>query len=158
MVMTDLSRNRKVLAVVALVVVALATYGVWRWINPSGPVIVTRGYFTDDDGETLFVDAIMRKAPFDHGGKIAVRAHAFSADGGKTRFVGYLEKDSPDVATRRAEALARGESENLDTNEPVVKKPGDPNAPWLSRLDEPKFSAIIDVMTPDGRRAMEVHP
>ena len=57
-------------------------------------------YFEESDGfddGSWFADKAERVPPFDHHGQPAVRLHLFSCDGGKTTFVGYLEKLPEDV-------------------------------------------------------------
>jgi hypothetical protein len=62
-----------------------------------------RAYYTDDDGATYFADAADKVTPFDHNGKQAVLAHVFSCDGGSNKFVGWLERFSPEGKKKQAE-------------------------------------------------------
>lgn len=60
------------------------------------PTFPDQFFFSTDDGATVFADDISKNPPFDHGGSEAVRAHVYTADGGKHRWVAYLEKsDGP---------------------------------------------------------------
>src|SRR4051812_38658926 len=51
-------------------------------------------YFSNDDGATWFADDAKKVAPFDKDGRPAYLAHVFTCDGGKTKFVLYLERYS----------------------------------------------------------------
>src|SRR5688500_13766950 len=53
-------------------------------------------WFTTDDGKTLFTDNARKLPPFDHYGKPAYRAYVYTCDGGKTQFVAFLERYTPD--------------------------------------------------------------
>jgi hypothetical protein len=51
-------------------------------------------FLTVDDGKTFFVGAAEPLPPFQHEGKTAYRAYVFTCDGGKTTWVGYVERYS----------------------------------------------------------------
>ena len=55
----------------------------------------TRTRTTVDDGATYFPDDANKIPPFTKDGKEAVRARVFSCDGGKTKYVAYLERITP---------------------------------------------------------------
>src|SRR4051812_15627729 len=82
----------------ALVVVILGA-GLVLYFSMRSPAVKAGGnqaYFSDDDGKTYFADAASRIPPAERGGKEVVRAHVFSCDGGKTLFVGYLHRFTPE--------------------------------------------------------------
>ena len=59
----------------------------------GGSIVPAQAYYTTDDGKTWFAADASNKAPFQHDGKQALRAHVFQcAD--KPPFVGYLSKYS----------------------------------------------------------------
>jgi hypothetical protein len=101
----------------------------------------TRLYFTVDEGKTLFVAASSSKTPFQQDGKIAVRAHVFSCDGGKTNFVGYLSKNS---------AIA---------GEDLIRRPGEER--WFP-ISSPGAAVMMAVKCPGketgGGTPVEVFP
>src|SRR5947207_12339964 len=67
---------------------------------PERPVrIMTKSYYSTDDGKTYFEDSADHLVPFDKDGKEAVRAHVFQCGGGAP-FVGYLEKLDSKVKAR----------------------------------------------------------
>ena len=105
----SLNKNPKIAAGIA-VGAMLAGLGFVGWqLGASGPSAVERGgYFSDDDGKTFFVDDIDKVAPFDRGGKEAVRAYVYTCDDGATKFVGFLERYKPDAATKIRAARESG--------------------------------------------------
>lgn len=65
----------------------------------------SQAYYSDDDGQTYFVDSIDKIPPFYHGGKEADRAFVFS--GGDGKFVGYLQRFKPFAVKLLNEASAK---------------------------------------------------
>src|SRR5450755_960219 len=59
---------------------------------------VNTAYYSDDDGQTYFVDSLYKFPPFDHGGKTAVQAILAESNGHK--FVGYLKRFKPAAQTQ----------------------------------------------------------
>jgi len=103
-------------------------------------VTATHVFFTTDEGKTLFPIEATTRAPFVRDNKLAVRAHVYSCDGGKTTFVAYLSKFSP-VA-----------------QEPLVKRPG--MTQWFP-LDTPGAAIILQVKCPEGvvgKSPVEIFP
>lgn len=149
---------------IAIIVLAIAfpKYGILWYIPPFSSVFddtpgpITHLYYTTDDGATWFEDKADKHAPFDKDGKQAVRVYLFSCDGKKTKFVGYLERLTPD-AKAKAEALqkkiesdpaAMMEMESIMQDGYEVKKKGD--AKWVKR-NTPEGDAIIQPSCPDGK-------
>jgi hypothetical protein len=102
-------------------------------------------WFTTDDGKTLFTDEARKLPPFDHDGKPAYRAYVYSCDGGKTRFVAFLERYTPD-ALRQLEEQRKssmppelGVIDRLMNQGREVKRPGDAN--WVN-FSDPKGKII----------------
>jgi len=100
--------------------------------NPTSPT--GQFYFTIDDGKTWFPAPATTKAPFQHEGKSALRAHLYSTDGGKTFFVGFISKFSPiagEMMVRRQGSLiwtpmsapAAGDMMTVKAPAPIAGKP-----------------------------------
>jgi len=122
-----------------------------------------RAAYTIDDGKTWFVDVDNRITPFTKNGQTAVSAALFSSDGGKTKFVGYLQRNDPSAvqklskpnAVKRAD-LPSGEAVELGYSV-QVKRPLSPNSPWI-RMDSPEAAAITQPKSPSGQPATAVEP
>jgi hypothetical protein len=82
-------------AVLMIVVAAVAIAAQMRSDRPAGDP--TKAFYSDDDGQTFFIDSADRIPPFDRNGKPAARAYVY-ADGGKRQFVGFLQRFKPDTA------------------------------------------------------------
>ena len=144
------------IAVVAVVVLAVA----WQVLGgaPSSGAGGAPGglYFTTDDGATTFTAPANHLAPFDHNGKQAVRAVMYSCDGGKTKFVGYLERYTPSAKQQmeagKQAAQTGGKmvmaAPNMGVAVLEVKKPGEKNA-WVDK-SRPQGQAVIRVTCPPG--------
>ena len=128
-------RARPQLVLAAIVVVALAAMSIGLSTAKKTAISTTqipRGYYTCDDGITLFQDAGGRLTPFVHDGREAVSAHvAIGADGKPT--VLYLSKRT-DGAGITPQTAAMG------TDTELVKRPGE--STWV-RLKDPKAAAIV---------------
>lgn len=122
----------------------------------SSRVREASGFFTDDDGQTLFTADLMSVPPFDHNGREAVRAYVFTTDGGNTRFVAYLEKYAPQakqaIEKFRAELLKNPSQppsavalEQIGQGT-LVKKPGQGN--WVSVKDYASFAKVVQIQVP----------
>lgn len=122
--------------------------------NPE-PKLSTKGYFTVDDGKTVFVDELGRFAPFKTPQGIAVRAFVFSCDKGKTRFVAYLLRHRRDGDPVTGTLIGTG-PEYLEGQQ--LKRPGDPDDSWVSIENLEKTHAILSVICRDGQPAEPVHP
>jgi hypothetical protein len=100
----------------------------------------TQVFFTVDDGATLFTDDSTTQPPFDYNGKQAVRAFAYTCDGGSHRFVQYLMKF-------RNATIQRPGMTPQQSATPMVKKPG--QSAWID-LSSPKALAIYLPVCPAG--------
>jgi hypothetical protein len=120
-------------------VLAAIVFGIWYAMSGSAPPPLTskpdftKGFYSDDDGKTYFVDSVKKAAPFNHNGKEAVRAYLFRC--GSTTFVGLLGRNTK-VAVSRPDAADLGADYKLIAvaivvgSPPIfeIKKPG--SAKW----------------------------
>lgn len=152
---TLIDRRRRAVIVAALVAVAVAAYFVARQFRTVSElsVIPIRDFYSVDDGQSWFLDKIDRITPFDHDGKPAVLVHLFTCDGGKTRFVGYLER-LPEHALELYRATYQGavnpnpEADDIAvTVGRLVKRKGDKE--WVPASD-PRYLDVVQVDCPDG--------
>jgi hypothetical protein len=136
----------------ALVLVAIV-FGVYllRGSAPPEPITAkpdfTKGFYSDDDGQTFFVDEIGKVTPFTHNGKQAVRAYVFKC--GSTTFVGLLGRNTDAGKLQRDAKLLGGDYKALmvsGAKPPTfeIKKPHGgnwtpvtlgPTDPWHGQLD-----------------------
>src|SRR5579862_2306749 len=81
--------NEKPAYAVATAIVALIVLGLFMYLHLRDDTtgIVSRMYYSDDDGKTYFADSTSRIFPFDHNGKPAYRAYVFQGSG--QPFVAY---------------------------------------------------------------------
>ncbi|MFN4241613.1 MAG: hypothetical protein ACK4PI_00080 [Tepidisphaerales bacterium] len=131
----------------AVILIAVQLFGGSR--RAEGRVS-NKQFFTVDDGQTLFVDDISKIPPFDHQGKQAVRAKVFTCDGGRTRFVGYLERYSPQAIEAMQRAAAGGDNDTAQMQLEAgleVKRPGETR--WTPFRDGEGYR-IIAVQCPEG--------
>jgi hypothetical protein len=146
--------HRLLMALSVLCIVAVILIGLF--LSRTGSIQArpdnapAQAYFTTDDGATYFADDAKKTAPFDHNGKEAVQCFVFTSDGGKTRFVGYLQRFSVEGKKRR-EAMSREQAQNESARilqlMTEVKKPGQAN--WI-RGNDPAAAAITTPIAPDG--------
>jgi hypothetical protein len=143
---------------IGIVVIALIII-IWQLSGGRGYTFPTRAFYTVDDGQTTFVDAIDRIPPFDHQGQEAVRVHMFSCDGGRTRFVGYLERYNPQAKARMEQArAAEGQEMMMDMMYDELamtgveyRKPGMPAGQWVNHMQHPQIAGeVTSVRCPDG--------
>jgi hypothetical protein len=126
-------------------------------------------FYSDDDGASYFEDSNQLVPPFDHGGKLAYRAHVFTYDGGKTKWVGYLEGYTSEARPRivKIHALMDKLAKDPHAKPPppdqdpmyvipeishkglVIKQPGKDNK-WVSEADGGAFAKAKQVVCPDG--------
>ncbi len=126
--------------------------------GPGGPV--TKEFYSDDDGKTYFEDDREKIPPFDRNGKPAYRARVFTCDGGKTNFVGWLERYTP-----QAKKMLEDQAKNAgggpvlmeDQSGLQIKKPGTGDKGWVGGQD-PATMQIRDVKCPNGSPAELVLP
>lgn len=118
----------------------------------GGPRPTNEAFYTSDDGKTWFEDSRDKVLPFQKDGKPAVRARVFSCDGGKTRFVGFLERHTEQ--TRKNYEQMKNDPSAHHALGPMlsqgieVKRPGDKEWSGMNRMDQ--FIKVQDVKCPDG--------
>jgi hypothetical protein len=100
-------------------------------------------FFTVDDGKTFFAAGSDNIPPFEYNGKQAVQAYVFEA-GGK-RFVGYLERYTPDA---RKAILEGKHSPQVVLHGRELKKPGERT--WTKSGDLNVEAKITHVSPPPG--------
>jgi hypothetical protein len=144
---------RAAVALSLLVIAASAAWLTWFfWPMPTARP-PTRAWYTVDDGATWFADDAERIPPFEHDGKQAVRLHLFTCDGGKTAFVGYLQKIPEETFAqlrRRGVDPATIDDDVLaGENGWLCKRPGAEN-PWVSSRDDTAYRGVVAVRCPEG--------
>ena len=149
-------------ATIAIIVIAIGII-VWQMLPERAPRIVTKSYYTVDDGKTWFEDAADKIAPFDKDGKEAVRAHLFKCGENGEKFVGYLEKLDAKVKQKLEQfqgspsnrgRVMPGQAE-VEDNGLLVKRPLDKN--WIPQ-SHPNAARIRTIMCKDGSYAIRVVP
>jgi hypothetical protein len=99
-------------AAIGVILLALI-FLIYQVIGPSGPRLITKAYYTADDGASYFPDDIGLVPPFDHDGKQAVKAYVFKGPGVR-EFVGYLERYTDDAKKMIESDRARGGAGPMD--------------------------------------------
>jgi hypothetical protein len=148
-------QSRQTLLAVVVGVLILAIAGYW-WLSGSSDSqsgLPQRAFYSVDDGKTWFEDSASQIAPFDHSGKEAVRAYVFTSDGGKTKWVGYLERCTAQAKTAILNARnGKGEPEEIVRRRlgggVEVKKPNDTK--WVPISDAQGAAAIMQPKSPTG--------
>jgi hypothetical protein len=148
-------------ATIFIILVAIGVI-VWQMLPESAPRLMSKAYYTNDDGKTWFEDSADKIVPYDKDGKEAVRAHLFQCSGGAP-FVGYLERLDPNVKKKLDEFYASpsnkgrimpGQIEQEESGR-LVKRPGDKS--WL-RISDPLAARITTIKCKDGSYATRVTP
>lgn len=136
-------------AVLMVGVAVYIGYSNTKDMRPPGPAL----WYSVDDGKTWFADTAARVPPFKTAeGKEAVRAHVFTCGGGKTTFVGYLERMNPASRAEIEKYRAAGAMPDTPTAQRLfeggaeVKLPGE--AAWRKRADFPPEGPAVKC--PDG--------
>jgi hypothetical protein len=121
---------------IAIIVLALGVVVFEMKPKSAGPP--KTGYFyTDDDGQSWFIDSMTNYPPFDHGGKQAVQAHVFLKNGQPTCV--YESKLTDDMKALLADPSSGDVSADKGT---MVKRPGEPDDKWVLQSD-PEGAAVI---------------
>jgi len=156
-----LNRHPAATVGVVLVLVALAVASIIYQLRPVSEIgfIPRKDFYSDDDGQTWFVDDVDKITPFEHGGKPAVLVRLFTCDGGRTKFVGYLER-LPDGAVEKYRERLHLPSDAVPEADEVaevagslVKRKGDPE--WVPSSDGLKYAQIVRVYCPDEKGELE---
>ena len=151
-----LNRNPLLAAGATLLIIGGATWFTYNQIAHSRDGTSAHAFYTTDQTDfslkSLFVDGINNHAPFMHNGKEAYLAHVFSCDGGKTRFIGFLEKFDDDSKSQLDSAPQKPggritDASSLATEAQhgviryVKKKGGD----WVPSNDEEAYDKVVNV-------------
>lgn len=159
-----MNRNPGIVMGVVIVAILIAGYFiVQQFRGSSGGTPATSAYFSDDDGKTYFKDDITKLAPFDHGGKEALRAYVYSCNG--KPFVACLERLTPELKAEMVKARETagtgkppqnvGKLIQLSMSGRQVRKPGETN--WVQQAS-PQGSSIMTVKCTDGSAPEAVTP
>jgi len=159
-----LNKNQSIttIATIAIIVAAIGVI-VWQLLPERMPKIVSKAYYSNDDGKTYFEDTADKVVPFvDKDGKEAVKAHLFMCPGGEP-FVGYLEKLDPKIKAKLDEFYADPKNKGrmmpgqieAEDNGRLVKKPG--GKTWVIDTN-PLASQITAVKCKDGSYAIRLTP
>ncbi len=150
----EIANQKKGLTTAIAIAMVVVAVGVLAWQITGGftqAADQAQSFFSDDDGKTFFAADASKLPPFDHNGKEAVKAHVYTCDDGKTTFVGYLERYTPE-ATAKLNAARNTDKydqvvEEVFVNGTELKKPGD--AKWSPR-SSPEGRAAAMPKCPDG--------
>jgi hypothetical protein len=142
---------------VVVLVLALIVYRMGAFEGSYEPTAaISKAYFSDDDGATWFADDRAKVPPFERNGKTAHGAEMFTCDGGKTLFVGWLRRYTPEAKKRREQMAQRatGQSPTIfgemeDPSGVEIKKPKTGEKGWVRQTD-PSAEQVRDVKCPDG--------
>ena len=156
-----------VVGVFGVILAGSIAYLLWQFVGGSTDPRLGSGkaFYSIDDGKSYFVEDSAKIAPFDHEGKQAVQAMVYTADGGKTRFVGYLMRFSERGKAKMNEMRTKiKENRGMPSLDPElqanteVKKPGDKN--WVKLSDIANSGKVMLVMVPNDptRAADPVEP
>jgi len=103
--------------VISVLMLGAIGVGVWQFAGGSNAGGITAGdkllFFSDDDGKTWFTDERTKLAPFDHNGKKAYQAMVYTCDGGKTKFVAYLMRYTPELKAKLEQRRANPQSPQM---------------------------------------------
>ena len=159
-----LNKNQQytTIATIAIIVLAIA-FIAWQMMPERTPRIMTKSYYTTDDGKSYFEDPADKLVPFDKDGKEAVRAHVFQCGSGGQPFVGYLEKLDPKVKAKLDDFFADPKNKGkmmpgqLEAEESgrLVKKPGGQR--WVPEMS-PAAPQVTTIKCKDGSYAMRITP
>ena len=156
-------KSQKGTVVVACVVLIGAIIAIFVQAKSFGPAGPGDAFFTVDDGKTFFAGDARQLAPFDYGGKQAVRAHVFECEGKKV--VGYMSRytqESLDLFEEAKLAKAEGRPpKNVQKLATVaftgteLKKPGSDK--WVVQTNT-NATKIRIFKCKDGKVPPEVYP
>jgi hypothetical protein len=129
-----------------------------------------KAFYSDDDGESWFIEDLSKVPPFTHDGKPAYRAMLFRCGTGKP-FLGYLGK-YPDAELKEVAALRAAQAQRDPSRPPNfmpapgmpmdVKKPGDtqwfPASAGTDAQRTAEYRRMLAPVCPDGSPASAVSP
>ncbi len=128
----------------------------------------TQAYYSIDDGKTFYADEIDLVPPLQKDGKEAVRVFVFTCDGGKTKFVAYMERFTPKGKKALEDARAKAKAnpnqdmsaefmamEQIQFTEREVKKPGE--GKWV-KASSNESGAVMSIKCPEGQSDENLEP
>jgi hypothetical protein len=154
-----LEKNKTAFTIGAAAITVLAIgYLFYSGLSSGAPGdgVPSKYYFSTDDGATFFADDMKKVPPFQSNGKEAVRAYVYTCDGGKTKYVAYLERFSAAAKTQMEKMIAEGKVTPIELA-PVsfagsqIKLPKAPN--WIPQSN-PNSTQIMDAPCP-GTKSIE---
>jgi len=135
----DNIKQRRAVGIGAFVALCLLCVIVW-WGRASrdetSQVDSGKIWLTADDGKTWFPEDGAKIPPVMINGKEAVRCHVYTNDGGKTKYVLYLERTQPAVK-KRIESRPKILDPMAQVGAVEVKRPGD--TAWMPRTAPGSF-------------------
>jgi hypothetical protein len=155
-----LDRRKNVTLVISGLVIVVAAIIIFYESRPPSLQKIDKAFYSDDDGQTYFVDSIDKLFPFDHNGKQAYRAYVFKSSDG-TIFVGYLARYTDSARAKLQQLMARPYNEVAQQIADTVsagteiKKPGD--STWYSQTS-PRAAEILVPKPPNGGPVEGVMP
>jgi hypothetical protein len=161
-----LNSNRVMGFLVAAILLIAATVQAAYFLRPTAKHQSATGtFYTDDDGQTYFMESIYKFPPWDHNGKQANIAVVYSSSSGKfvayqVRYTAAAQKELQDLYAK----AQRGECPLADVNRLMttqrigfvgreVKMRG--TNKWVPMTAVPR---PIPIKAPDGGDAMMVMP
>jgi hypothetical protein len=124
-----------------------------------------KAFFSDDDGQTWFLDDVSKLPPYDHNGKQAYRALLFRCGTDKpfiASIAKYSDAELKDFAAHLAVMAQREPGRPPITEAPPpeialeLKKPGDTK--WLDPHSAAAYQRLSAPLCPDGSAATTVQP
>ena len=161
----SINKNPTITAAVTGGIILLAmVFILWNTCSSGGggADAVGKTFFSIDDGKTFYPDDANKIPPYTKDGKQAVRAHVFTCDGGKTKFVGYLEMYTPEEKKMMEDAIAGKAPAAVYagyTGQAMVKRPGAPK--WIKLMpgSTTAYQQTVQVQCPGGTGTPErVYP
>jgi hypothetical protein len=160
-VRNSLNRYPVVAAGGTLLIILAAAWFVYNQVGGSNAGGVSKAYYTTDETDfsvnNLFVDHIGYHPPFMHNGKEAFLAHVYTCDGGKTRFIGYIEKFDDDSKARLDAAphdangrITDASSLSAHAEHGVIRLAKKKGGVWVQSNDEEPYAKVIAVTCDEG--------
>jgi len=160
--------TKKSLGTAFAVALLLAAVGVLAYSNwPQHRFAGKTAFYSDDDGQTWFIDTIYKSTPFDHNGKQAYRAMIYSCESGKTKFCAYLMRDKPEDKKRLDDAVAQAAQQGNPPssvtlfddkgilNDMEIKQPG-PGHDWFPSLSPKAVDEINASLAPHADGTLDM--
>jgi hypothetical protein len=143
-----IERNKAWVAVASIIVIAVCLFAAQKaYRGDELPDVISKVYFSDDDGKTYFAAGIENGIDFTHDGKHAFRAYVYRCDSGKA-FVGFLGRGSGGHGAAPAAPDPQHPGAGGSPTAGIeIKKPG--QAKWVA-FGSVEGQAIIRSLCPSG--------